>query len=139
MEDVHAVRDEMFARLDGLPERIRQTITDSLWQAIPTYVVEKGSDLSGANTVLNVQRFADQLVLIQWVYVWGDGVGTFQLGDWSTPTPANAGATPAPPLFFQTGIILSPSDPRRLTLNAAGKMSVLMAGVPLPTMGVLPR
>lgn len=129
------LRDEMFARLSGLEDAVRQTVTDSLWQRIPTYIVEKAYNPSPPGGILSWPAVESNPVLIAYATVWSStqgtpqASGTLQLGDWQTPM--NPGLN-----VFRPMLILTQSDLRTLTVPVAnnGPCSVLLSGWPMPSL-----
>lgn len=125
--------EAIFERLAGLPDAVRQAITDSLWAKIPTYIVEKAYTTDTAATELAVPAATETPYLVQYATIWTPGTGAvLTLGDWQTPLAAGLNS-------FRPYLILNRTDVRKLvSATNPGAMSVVLAGEPLPTFGVLP-
>lgn len=128
----------IFERLAGLPDAVRQAITDHLWATIPSYIIEK-SWIANASS-LTLQAGTGGLFLVEYITGWSStagatqAAGTLQLGDWQTPVGPG-------PINLRPCLILTQSDQRKLTVAAAnaGPLSLCLSGRALPTIGVLPK
>lgn len=123
-------------RLAGLPDALRQTLTDSLWQSIAgdnwesTYAA-----VTTANVPLQIAPKTTLPMRVECIVasVPSGATGIIQLGDVTIPVGAG--------IFNANGLRLqiSQTDIRQITTTGTGPVSLLITGVQLPTYGAMTR
>lgn len=109
---------EIVERLTGLPDALRQTVSDGLWANIPTYVREGAWNAAATQISATPQNDLPFLVTSIVTFIAGDNTGWLQLG--------NTDLIPVPAGGFNitdTTWILQPSDPRALFIGTPGSES----------------
>lgn len=121
--------------LTRLPDALRQTLTDKLWQTIPSYVEEFGRNDAWSTTSPVVQWPCEfyELIIVERVVVSipSGSTGTLQLGGHVFPN------LPAGITNLSLGKLLDGTAARTLTLvtGAGGQATVALYGHQLPTTG----
>lgn len=125
-------------RLSGLPDALRQTLSDHQWSVIPLTINEysyAAALVAGAPLVVNplsTNLFRVQLIVAT---VPTGATGIVQLDDLKIPVGAGVTTIPAP---GDAGMILSQGSTRGITIAGAnGPASLWLSGVQLPTYGAL--
>jgi hypothetical protein len=121
-------------RLAGLPDQIRQTVTDALWQSIPQHVQEFGRFngwATGSPLVVSPQIGELVKITLAVVSVPAGCVATLTLGDHTFPN-LNPGVS-----NLQLARLLNASDVRQLSCDsgAGGQASLALYGTQLAPTG----
>lgn len=128
---------EAIDKLSGLPEALRQTLTDHQWSTIPLYIDEYAfAQALAAGSPLDVSAQTsglEEVTSIVAVVPAGATSAIVQLG--LMQIPVSVGTTVIAPVQK----VLGTSDIRRLTFNggAGGPAFLWLTGQQLPTYGVL--
>lgn len=129
-------------RLSGLPEALRQTLTDHQWSLIPLFVDENvyaPAQPSGSPLYVKAQTSGLEQITSIVATIPEGATGTIQLG--SMVIPISEGTTVIAPVQK----LLATSDTRCVTFIAgdgqpsAGPCALWLTGQQLPTYGVLAK
>jgi hypothetical protein len=134
---------ELSAALDklaGLPDALRQTLTDHLWSTIPVTVSEQLQLNTGGNVgaTFNIAPQTSGLELITGILVIVPAAGAVNLqlaSDLLLPCPAGSS------IWTPVRKLLGPGDLRQVTVttNCAGMVQCWLWGEQMPTYGALAR
>lgn len=123
-------------RLAGLPDAVRQSLTDHLHATIPVTVFEAAHNASltaGVPMYVRAQTGGLELITGLVVSVPSGATGVVQLAN--HVMYVGAGVTSLTPLKIELGT----SDTRQLTISATGPASFWLFGDQQPTYGVMAK